>query len=49
MEDAETVAQRDVVSFVRNYMELHEELFEANEQYEESIAEYVDCGTGELG
>lgn len=34
--------------FVRNYMGLHEESFETNEQYEESIADYVDCGTGDL-
>ncbi|MGW5875041.1 hypothetical protein ACWFMI_00610 [Nocardiopsis terrae] len=34
--------------FVQNYVDLHEGSFEANEQYEESISDYVDCGSGEL-
>ncbi|WP_285731552.1 hypothetical protein [Nocardiopsis sp. ATB16-24] len=34
--------------FVRNYTDLHEGFSASYEEYEKSIADYVDCGTGEL-
>ncbi|MFB8765456.1 hypothetical protein [Nocardiopsis alba] len=33
--------------FVHEYMEEFKEEFETYEEYEQSIADYVDCGTGE--
>lgn len=34
--------------FVRIYMDDHEDSFSSYEEYEKSISDYVDCGTGEL-
>lgn len=34
--------------FVRNYTDLHEGSLASYEEYKKSIADYVDCGTGEL-
>ncbi len=34
--------------FVSSYIELYNGKFDTREEYEKSIADYVDCGTGEL-
>lgn len=34
--------------FVLDYTNIHEDSFSSYEEYEKSIADYVDCGTGEL-
>ncbi|WP_304452336.1 hypothetical protein [Nocardiopsis sp. YSL2] len=34
--------------FIEGYTDEFREAFDSHEEYEESIADYVDCGTGEL-
>lgn len=34
--------------FVSSYVGSHRDAYDTQQEYEESIADYVDCGTGEL-